>query len=121
MAEYIGRDAAIAKIKDHALSAYDIDLDCSDQFAGRKPAEQRCEGLYEALECITDGVLAADVVEKEKYDRLLKAAKKMHTWIFLHTAYEQAAYDECGLTDEENALLGYGGKIEFHVGGKENG
>lgn len=49
---------------------------------------------------------AADDIEE-----LLKAAKAMHTWIFLHTGDEQAAYDECGLTDEMNAMLGYGGQF----------
>ena len=49
---------------------------------------------------------AADAIEE-----LLKAAKAMHTWIFLNTGDEQAAYDECGLTDEMNAMLGYGGQL----------
>ena len=49
---------------------------------------------------------AADAIEE-----LLKAASAMHTWIFLHTGDEQAAYDECGLTDEMNAELGYGGQF----------
>lgn len=49
---------------------------------------------------------AADAIEE-----LLKAAKAMHTWIFLNTGDEQAVYDECGLTDEMNAMLGYGGQF----------
>ena len=49
---------------------------------------------------------AADAIEE-----LLKAAKAMHTWIFLNTGDEQAAYDECGLTDEMNAALGYSGQF----------
>ena len=49
---------------------------------------------------------AADAIEE-----LLKAAKAMHTWIFLNTGDEQAAYDECGLTDEMNAMLGYDGQL----------
>lgn len=48
---------------------------------------------------------AADAIEE-----LLKAAKAMHTWIFLNSVDEQAAYDECGLTAEMNAALGYGGQ-----------
>ena len=48
---------------------------------------------------------AADALEE-----LLKAAKAMHTWIFLNSVDEQAAYNECGLTDEMNAALGYGGR-----------
>lgn len=49
---------------------------------------------------------AADAIEE-----LLKAAKAMHTWIFLNTGDEQTAYDECGLSDEMNAALGYGGQF----------
>lgn len=67
---------------------------------------------------------------KEKYntakaevERLKTIAKKMHTWIFLNSCDEEKAYAECGLTDEENALLGYCGKIVFEnkekVGDKE--
>lgn len=48
----------------------------------------------------------ADTIEE-----LLKAAKAMHTWIFLNTGDEQAAYDECGLSDKMNAALGYGGQF----------
>ncbi len=46
-------------------------------------------------------------------DELLKVAKAMHTWIFLNSADEQKAYEECGLTDEINFALGYGGKVEI--------
>lgn len=49
---------------------------------------------------------AADAIEE-----LLKVVSAMHTWIFLHTGDEQSAYDECGLTDEMNAELGYGGQF----------
>lgn len=49
---------------------------------------------------------AADAI-----DELLKAAKAMHTWIFLNSVDEQDAYDECGLTDEMNMVLGYGGQF----------
>ena len=58
-----------------------------------------------------DPDFAAAVVEaKTVIDELLKAGKKMHTWIFLNSFDEQKAYDECGLTDEQNAMLGYGGQ-----------
>ena len=50
----------------------------------------------------------ADTIEE-----LLKAAQAMHTWIFLNTGDEQAAYDECGLSDEMNAALGYCGAFEM--------
>ena len=49
---------------------------------------------------------AADAIEE-----LMKAAKAMHTWIFLNTGDEQKAYDECGLSDEMNAALGYCGQF----------
>lgn len=58
---------------------------------------------------------AADVVSAEDYNHLLKIANKMHLWIFMNTGDEQAAYDECGLTDEDNAMLGYGGSWELRV------
>lgn len=57
-------------------------------------------------ETASDYEKAADAIEE-----LLKAAKAMHTWIFLNSLDEQAAYDECGLTDEMNAALGYGGQF----------
>jgi len=53
---------------------------------------------------------AADAIEE-----LLKAAKAMHTWIFLNSFDEQEAYDECHLTDEMNVALGYGGKWELRA------
>lgn len=62
-----------------------------------------------------DHAPTADVVEKEQYDHVLALAQKMHTWIFLNTGDEQAVYDEIGLTDEDNTLLGYGGRLEFSV------
>ena len=49
---------------------------------------------------------AADAIEE-----LLSAAKRIHTWIFLNTGDEQAAYDECGLSNGMNAALGYCGQF----------
>ena len=57
---------------------------------------------------------AADAIEE-----LLKAAKAMHTWIFLNSFDEQAAYDECGLTDEMNVALGYGGQFVAEMSKEE--
>lgn len=58
-------------------------------------------------ECVSAmGLAAADAI-----DELLKAAKKMHTWIFLHSYDEQEVYAELGLSDEMNAALGYGGQF----------
>ena len=47
---------------------------------------------------------AANVIEE-----LYKVAKSMHTYIFLNSVDEQEAYNKCNLTDEMNAILGYGG------------
>ena len=58
----------------------------------------------------------AEVISKAEYDKLLAAAKAMHTWIFLNTADEFEVYDECGLTDEMNALLGSMGRFELKQG-----
>ena len=52
-------------------------------------------------------------MKKITYERLLDIARKMHTWIFCNTGDEQAVYEELGLTDDENYILGYGGKIEI--------
>lgn len=54
---------------------------------------------------------------KEKTARLEKIARKMHLWIFLNTSNEKKVYDELGLTDEDNAMLGYSG--QFTLGGKD--
>lgn len=53
---------------------------------------------------------AADAITE-----LLRAARAMHTWIFLNTGDEQAAYDECGLSPEMNAALGSMGGFEMEV------
>lgn len=42
-----------------------------------------------------------------EYDRLFEIAEKMHEWIYIHSFDTQKAYDEIGLTDEENLILGY--------------
>ena len=74
--------------------------------------------LRSSLDCVSS--LFRDTLDlinrqKEKYDHLLKVACKMHTWIFLNTGDEQAAYDEIGLSDEDNAMLGYGGEFKIIV------
>ena len=72
--------------------------------------------------CPVDTIPTADVVDGETYRELLKAARKMHCWIFLNTADELEAYDECGLTDEMNAMLGYGGQFTAKMdGGADDG
>ena len=51
----------------------------------------------------------------QDYESLLKAAKAMHTWIFLNSADEQAAYAECKLSDEMNSILGYSGRFVVNI------
>jgi hypothetical protein len=46
-------------------------------------------------------------------ERLLQIARKMHLYIFLHCQNEQEVYDELGLTEEENRILGYSGEINL--------
>lgn len=49
------------------------------------------------------------------YDELLRAARAMHTWIFLHSGNEELAYKACGLSDEMNAFLGYSGSLTLTI------
>ena len=86
MIEYIEKEQALQAIKDSELGME-----------------------YDAVEIVP----TADVIAKTEYDKLLAAAKAMHTWIFLNTIDEFEAYDECGLTDEMNALLGSMGQFEL--------
>lgn len=74
----------------------------------RPCSDMECPG---SGECPTAGCLfreAADAIEE-----LFRAAKAMHTWIFLNSYDEQEAYDECHLSDEMNVALGYGGQFEL--------
>lgn len=77
---------------------------------------ERKQAEIDRLEIELQAMRGAANSYKMQNERLLKIAKAMHTWIFLHTGNEEKAYEECGLTDEENALLGYCGKLEFEVG-----
>lgn len=52
-------------------------------------------------------------------DRLLQIARKMHLWIFLHCDNEHEVYDELGLSDKENKILGYSGRLNFKIKDKE--
>jgi hypothetical protein len=65
-----------------------------------------CIRLSKIEDCITN--------LQEEIERLKEIAHKMHLWIFLHSGDEQKVYDELGLTDEENAMLGYSG--QFRIG-----
>jgi len=95
MEKYISREAAFETLS---------------EFYHHKSETQHI-ALREAL----NRVPTADVVSAEDYKHLLRIANKMHLWIFNHTFDEQAAYDECGLTDEDNAMLGYGGSWELRA------
>lgn len=53
---------------------------------------------------------AADAIAE-----LLRAASAMHTWIFLNTEDEEAAYADCGLSPELNAALGSMGRYEIEA------
>lgn len=48
------------------------------------------------------------------YERLLQIAKKMHLYIFINSSDELEVYEELGLTEEENAILGYLGGLEVN-------
>ena len=69
------------------------------------PQYEDCSG-YKNTMLSSEFEQTADALEA-----LLKAARAMHLWIFNHSVDEQEAYDECGLSDEMNAELGYGGKL----------
>jgi hypothetical protein len=65
------------------------------------------------------GTLQEQLEEKDKeIERLKYIGHKMHLWIFLNSGDEQKVYDELGLTDEENAILGYSG--QYKVGDKDD-
>lgn len=71
---------------------------------------------YVAVDILLNFLNGAPTIEAytgAEYMHLLKLAKKMHTWIFLHTFNEDETYKELGLTDEDNALLGSFGKFYY--------
>lgn len=81
-------------------------LQCCSKIDARNNGCDSCPYEYCGDDCQNLCGCAADAIEE-----LLKIGAKMHTWIFLNTADEQAAYDEIGLTDEQNALFGYSGQM----------
>lgn len=88
----------------------DVLISCADK-CDNCPSEN-CIG------CLADRLIDHGVTMQTtpiSYERLLKLAKKMHTWIFLHCADEEKVYDELGITEEENYVFGYGGKIEMRI------
>jgi hypothetical protein len=89
-----------------------------------KKSRDKCQDnvMYLSKEC-DEWQEKCDRLQAEN-ERLKTIAKKMHTWIFLNSCDEEKAYAECGLTDEENALLGYCGKTVFEnkeMVGEDNG
>ena len=71
-----------------------------------------CKACPRCAKCVMEHNMSSLFPEAaDAIDELLKAAKAMHTWIFLNTGDEQKAYDECGLSDEMNAALGYCGQF----------
>lgn len=60
MAEYIKREAAIARIKKYATDVYEVDLDRTEQYSEDVFADIFCNGLWSAIELIDD-IPAADV------------------------------------------------------------
>ena len=101
-------DELIAELRQHHCDAKEDDT--------QEVCEECAYDVIIADESVPSGIAsvcvcglmhrAADAIED-----LLKAAKAMHTWIFLNSVDEQAAYDECGLSDEMNVALGYGGQF----------
>ena len=78
----------------------------ADAVLGVKIAEDWMVDLIEVCSAISE-VPAAEVVDKKDYEELLRAAKKMHAWIFLNSFDEVEAFKECGLSEEMNTMLGY--------------
>ena len=56
-----------------------------------------------------------EIQENITKERLLELCFEMHKWIYIHTGDEEEAYNEIGLTDEENFLFGYSGKLNMEV------
>lgn len=72
MKEYIERAVAIKRIKEYSLTAYDINLDNKEEFAGNSLPENYCEGLYEATELLDD--LPAASVAEVRHGRWIAAS-----------------------------------------------
>lgn len=72
----------------------------------------------ETARCFKERKMLAENITnlQEENARLLHIARKMHTWIFLNSGDEQKVYDEIGLTEKENIMLGYSGQIKINSG-----
>lgn len=101
--KFCGALDAAADAIEELVQFRDHQRDILSQFGGET-------GIRQAFERMDDYWRLVD-----KYNELLIAARKMHLWIFCHTADEQKVYDELGLSDEMNVMLGYSGQIEFRA------
>jgi hypothetical protein len=113
MAVYIDRETTIEALRE-AIRAYPLSfyngIEVAITAVFKRPATDVVpRDCYNLLLAENDDL-------KEQYTKVLKAARAMHTWIFLNPVDEQAAYMECGLDDDMNTLLGYGGSFEI-IGG----
>ena len=115
--EYVSMDTIYQDFKNGKDVFSDFDMfcveHCKDIEELLEKVKQLEDDLYAANQCVNE---LLDV--QEKYDRLLKIAKKMHLWIFLHSGDEQKVYDELGLTGEENEMLGYSGQFTIESKGE---
>lgn len=124
---------AVSCLKEMGRLIQDLsdNIPCCDNCEGKTVFGERTdkcvyeiEGLDSVIYCASRGIANCYGYRKKideltaDRDHLLKIAKKMHLWIFHHTCDEYAAYKECGLTDEDDVRLGYGGQFVIEVNGE---
>ena len=63
---------------------------------------------YDAVEEMLKALPTA--IDGDMYRKVIDAARRMSTWIYLNTIDEEEVYRECGITPEVSAYLGYFGK-----------
>ena len=71
--------------------------------------------MYEDKEIQERIALRKKIFSKITKERLLEIANALHLWIFKNCTNEWEIYEELGLNDEENFLLGYGGSFSLEV------
>ena len=115
--EYVNLDPIYQDFKKGKDVFSDFDMfcieHCKDIEELLEKVKQLEDDLYAANQCVNE---LLDVQEQNK--RLLHIARKMHLWIFLHSGDEQKIYDEIGLTDDENKILGYSGQFTLESKGE---
>lgn len=108
--EYVNNDTIYQDFKNGEDVFSDFDMFCVEHCKDIEELldknKELEDDLYAANQCVNE---LLDVQEQNK--RLLHIARKMHLWIFLNSGDEEKVYKELGLTDEDNEMLGYGGKI----------